>query len=110
MTGGFKTLNLACVNKIALTGCAWLFVYPRGHSYKERLHVPLEILRFIRSLPERSKRLQTNGWEKQSVLDQLGWRAQAPHALSVEAELVNPNLFQILFLSSEVILIDIHLS
>ena len=38
--GGFKTVSLAWVNKIAVTGYAWLFIYESAHSYKEGMYVP----------------------------------------------------------------------
>jgi len=39
MFGGFKNVNLAWVNKIAVIGYTWLFVYQNAHSYEERMHV-----------------------------------------------------------------------
>ena len=39
MIGGFKTVNLARVNKIIVIGYTWIFVYEVAHSYEEGMHV-----------------------------------------------------------------------
>ena len=36
MTGGFTTVNLSWVNKIAVIGYTRLYVYQIAHSYEER--------------------------------------------------------------------------
>ena len=38
MIGGFKTLNLAWVNKIAVNGYTWLFVYKSAGRYEGRMN------------------------------------------------------------------------
>ena len=43
MIGGFKTENLSWINKIAVIGFTWLFVYESAHSYEEGMHAPKEI-------------------------------------------------------------------
>ena len=40
MFGGFKTVKSVWMNKNALVGYAWLFVYESAHSYEEGMHVP----------------------------------------------------------------------
>ena len=52
MIGGFKTVSLAWVNKIAVIGYPWLFVYESFHSYKEGMHVPPTSLRAAHRLRE----------------------------------------------------------
>ena len=42
MTGGLKTGNLAWVNKVAVIGFTWLFVYERAHSYEGRMNGALD--------------------------------------------------------------------
>ena len=42
MGGGFKNLNFAWINKNAVIGYTWLFVYQRTHSFEEEIHVPLD--------------------------------------------------------------------
>ena len=37
MIGGFKTVNLAYVNKISMTGYTWLFVYESARRYEARM-------------------------------------------------------------------------
>ena len=39
MIGGLKTVNLAWVNKIAVIGCTWLFVYESSVTYEGRMNV-----------------------------------------------------------------------
>ena len=34
MIGGLKNFNLAWVNKIAVIGCTWLFVYETARTYE----------------------------------------------------------------------------
>ena len=36
MIGGFKTVNLAWINKFAMIGYTWLFVYESAHRYQGR--------------------------------------------------------------------------
>ena len=38
MIGGLKTVNLAWVNKIAVIGCTWLFVYESALTYEGRMN------------------------------------------------------------------------
>ena len=38
MTGGFKTVNFAWVNKTAMIGYTWLFVYESARRYEERMN------------------------------------------------------------------------
>ena len=38
MNGGLKTVNLARVNKIAVIGCTWLFVYESPLTYEGRMN------------------------------------------------------------------------
>ena len=38
MIGGFKTVNLAWVNKIAMIGYTWLFVYESLRRYEGRMN------------------------------------------------------------------------
>ena len=40
MTGGFKTVSLAWVNKIAGIGYTRSFVYESAQSYEEEIHAP----------------------------------------------------------------------
>ena len=40
MIGDFKNVNLAWVNKNAVIGYNWLFVYESSHSYEEGMLVP----------------------------------------------------------------------
>jgi len=40
MIGGFTTVSLAWVNKIAVIGYPWLFVFESDKSYEEGMHVP----------------------------------------------------------------------
>ena len=40
MFKGLKNLNLAWVNKIAVMGHTWPFVYQRAHSYEEGIKTP----------------------------------------------------------------------
>ena len=42
MIGGLKTVNLAWVNKIAVIGCTWLFVYESALTYETRMGAALE--------------------------------------------------------------------
>ena len=37
MTGDFKTVKLAWVNKIVVIGLTWLFVSQRAHAYEGRM-------------------------------------------------------------------------
>ena len=48
MIGPFKTVNLTWVNKNALIGYTWLFVYESARRYKERMNAApaVHILRF----------------------------------------------------------------
>ena len=39
--GGLKTVSLAWVNKIAVVGCTWLFVYESALTYEEPLNAAL---------------------------------------------------------------------
>ena len=41
--GGFETVNLAWVNKIALIGYTWLFVYQIARSYEGRMNAGPEL-------------------------------------------------------------------
>ena len=38
MSGGFETVNLAWIKKIAVNGYMWLFVYRRAFNYEEGMH------------------------------------------------------------------------
>ena len=38
LLGGLKTVNLAWVNKFAMIGYTWLFVYERPRRYKGRMN------------------------------------------------------------------------
>ena len=38
MIGGFKTVCLACVNKVAMIGYTWLFVYESLRRYEGRMN------------------------------------------------------------------------
>ena len=42
MTGGFKTVSLAWVFKIAVIGCKWLFVYKSALTYEGRMNAALD--------------------------------------------------------------------
>ena len=41
MSGGFKTVSLAWINKIVVIGYTWIIVYEIAHSYEKGMHVPL---------------------------------------------------------------------
>ena len=48
MVGSFKTVNLAWVNKIAMTGYAWLLVHESIRMYEERMNAtPEQELTFV---------------------------------------------------------------
>ena len=49
MIGGFKTVNLAWVNKIAVIGYTWLFVYESAGRYERRMNAALGVHGIIRS-------------------------------------------------------------
>ena len=42
MIGGFKTVNLAWINKVAMNGYTWLFVYENACRYEERVNAAPE--------------------------------------------------------------------
>ena len=41
MVGGFKTVSLAWVNKVAIICCTWLFVYESLRRYERRMNAAL---------------------------------------------------------------------
>ena len=48
MIGGFKTVNLAWINEIAVIGCTWLFVYESARNFEERMNAALgHVLLFV---------------------------------------------------------------
>ena len=46
MIGGFKTVNLSWVNKIAMIGYTWVFVYESARSYEGRMDAAPESEKF----------------------------------------------------------------
>ena len=50
ISGRFKTVNLAWVNKIALIGYTWLFVYESPRRYEGRMNTA-QCFQTIRSSP-----------------------------------------------------------
>ena len=57
MIGGLKTVSLAWVNKIAVSGCTWLFVYESALTYEGRMNAASGIVFSTFHLPHRSKKV-----------------------------------------------------
>ena len=54
MNVGFKTVSLVWINKTAVIGYTWLFVYRRAYIYVERIHVAPELLMLISGVIQES--------------------------------------------------------
>ena len=48
MIDGFKTVSLAWVNKIAMIGYTWLFVYESARRYKGRMNAAPDVFTFFK--------------------------------------------------------------